>query len=239
MICLEGVSKKYGAVIALSRFTLQINDHEILVVVGPSGCGKTTCLRLIVGFEFPNEGKVIIDGTEASTPVQMLSPDRRGVSMIFQDLALWPHMTVIEHVEFVLKSRRLTKAERNHQAEFLLHMSSLEGFSKRYPHELSGGERQRLAVARAIASHPKHLLMDEPFSHLDSFLKEELEALILDLKKKLGMTVVYVTHQVQEALRMADRIAVMNQGGLEQIDTKDQILHFPKNEWVKRVLRIG
>ncbi len=159
--------------------------------------------------------------------------------MIFQDLALWPHMTVRQHIEFVLKKDKLPKDVLNSEITTILNYVSLNGHNSRYPHQLSGGEKQRLAIARAFASHAKYLLMDEPFSNLDSILKEGLQQLIMGLKNSLHIGIIYVTHNIEEARVLADTIAVMNKGKLEQIDSKDKILDNPKNDFVRRLLRIG
>ncbi len=158
--------------------------------------------------------------------------------MIFQDLALWPHMTVKEHVEFVLKKNKLSRDDINLKIERNLEDVNLNGYGNRRPHELSGGERQRLAIARALASEPTYLLMDEPFSNLDSILKDDLQELLLSLRNHHEMGIMYVTHNIEEALALADRIAVINDGRLEQVNTKDNILNNPKNDFVRRLLRI-
>ncbi len=238
MLTVEKLTKKYGDVEALKGLTLEISLGEILAVVGPSGCGKTTLLRLIAGLESPDEGSVLIDGIEVSTPAQMVAPYKRGLSMIFQDLALWPHMTAREHIEFVLKKEKHPRDIIKAKIDMILKDVNLNGYNNRSPHELSGGEKQRLAIARAIASNPRYLLMDEPFSNLDSILKEELQDLVIGLKNNLRMSIIYVTHNIEEALVLADRIAVMDKGRLEQIDSKDRVINNPKNEFVRRLMRI-
>jgi ABC-type Fe3+/spermidine/putrescine transport system ATPase subunit len=238
MIKVENLGKRYGKVKALQGVTLDVSSSEILAVVGPSGCGKTTLLRLAAGLESPDEGRVVIGGIEVSTPTHMVAPYKRGLSMIFQDLALWPHMTVSENIKFVLKKDKLSGKALDSEAYRFQEDVNLNGYKDRYPYELSGGEKQRLAIARALASKPAYLLMDEPFSSLDPILKEDLQGLIFRLKKRMQMGIVYVTHNMEEALVLADRIAVMNRGGLEQIDNKDRILSHPKNDLVRRILRI-
>ncbi len=238
MIKVENLGKRYGKVNALQGVTLDVSSSEILAVVGPSGSGKTTLLRLAAGLESPDEGRVVIGGIEVSTPTHMVAPYKRGLSMIFQDLALWPHMTVGENIKFVLKKDKLSGKALESEAYRFQEDVNLNGYKDRYPYELSGGEKQRLAIARALASKPAYLLMDEPFSSLDPILKEDLQGLIFRLKKRMQMGIVYVTHNMEEALVLADRIAVMNRGGLEQIDNKDRILSHPKNDLVRRILRI-
>lgn len=239
MLTVENLTKKYGDVEALKGLTLEVFLSEILAVVGPSGCGKTTFLRLIAGLETPDEGRILIDGAEVSTQTQMVVPYKRRLSMIFQDLALWPHMTVREHIEFILKKEKLSRNDIRIRIDRILKDVNLNGYNNRRPHELSGGEKQRLAIARALASNPTYLLMDEPFSNLDSILKEELQDLVIRLKNSFQMGIIYVTHNVEEALVLADRIAIMNKGRLEQIDIKDRVLKNPKNGFVRRLLRIG
>ena len=238
MIEIENLRKSYGKVAALQGVTFEVSSGEVLAVVGPSGCGKTTLLRLVAGLESPDEGRVLIGGVEASTPGRMIAPHRRALSLIFQDLALWPHMTVSEHIKFVLKKDKLSGDALESEAYRFQKDVNLNGCQNRYPHELSGGEKQRLAIARALASRPTYLLMDEPFSNLDVILKEELRPLIVGLKKRMQMGIVYVAHNMEEVLVLADRIAVMNRGGLEQIDNKEQMLSHPKNEFVGRFLGV-
>ncbi len=239
MVKTENLRKRYSTTEALRGVTVGISSGEILGVLGPSGCGKTTLLRLLAGLESPDGGRITIDGIEVSTPEKILAPHRRGLSMIFQDLALWPHMTVREHVEFVLDKNKTKKNDRQAEMKAVFKDVNLIGYLDRYPHQLSGGEKQRLAIARALASGPKYLLMDEPFTNLDTLLREELQGLIIGLKERLGMGIVYVTHNVEEALTVADRVAVMNEGKFEQIDRKEDVLNDPKNEFVRQFLRIG
>ena len=236
MLTIDNITKRYGNIGVLKGLSIEITPGEILAVVGPSGSGKTTLLRLVAGFESPDDGVVLIDGVEVSTPRRMVMPNKRGLSMVFQDLALWPHMTVKEHIEFVLKKGKLSRNVFNSMIDKILKDVNLNGYNSRYPHELSGGERQRLAIARAIASKPTYLLMDEPFSNLDSILKEELQDLIIKLKNNFQMGIVYVTHIIDEALVIADRIAIINKGILEQIDYKEKVLNNPKNEFVRRLM---
>ncbi|MEW6571865.1 MAG: ABC transporter ATP-binding protein [Nitrospirota bacterium] len=238
MLSVENLSKNYEKVEALKSVSLSLSFNEILAIIGPSGCGKTTLLRIIAGLDSPDDGRVLIDGNEVSTPSKLIAPNERRLSMIFQDLALWPHMTVREHIDFVLKKDKPSKDVIKSKIEELLRDVNLNGYDNRYPHELSGGEKQRLAIARALSSNPTYLLMDEPFSNLDSFLKEELQELIIRLKNSFQMGILYVTHNVEEAFALANRVAIMNMGRLEQIDNKNGILNNPKNEFVRRLLKI-
>ena len=238
MLKTKNITKSYDKAEVVNDVSFHLASGEVLAILGPSGSGKTTLLRLIAGFERPDMGAVFIEDVEASSPTKMIEPSKRKLSMIFQDLALWPHMTVRQHIEFVLKKDKLPKNVLNSEITTILNHVSLNGHNSRYPHQLSGGEKQRLAIARALASHAKYLLMDEPFSNLDSILKEELQDLVIELKNSLQMGIIYVTHNIEEALVLADTIAVMNKGKLEQIDSKDKILDNPKNDFVRRLLKI-
>lgn len=230
MLRAEELVKRYGSVVALRGVSLGVRPGEVLAVLGPSGCGKTTLLRLIAGLDRPDGGRVVIDGLEASSPRRVVPPFRRGVSMIFQDLALWPHMTVRQQVAFALRNGT--------SPEELLREMRLEELGSRYPHELSGGERQRLAIARALALQPRYLLMDEPFGGLDPLLREELAALVRRVARE-GVGVVYVTHEVGEALALADRLAVMRDGKLEQVGQVREVVRNPCNPFVRRFLEVG
>jgi len=237
MLRTENLTKRYSRLEAVKDVTLHIFRGEILTVLGPSGCGKTTLLRMIAGLERPDEGRVLIDGIEVSSPNKMVPPFKRKLSMIFQDLALWPHMTVKRNIKFVME-KNLTKDILREEIHEILEKVNLIGFNNRYPHQLSGGEKQRLAIARALASRPAYLLMDEPFSNLDLLLKEELQNVVIKLKKDSQIGIIYVTHNIDEALILANRIAIMNKGRIEQMGTKDELLSNPKNEFVKRFLRV-
>lgn len=239
MIRVIKITKRYGTQEAIQAMELEIRENEILAVVGPSGCGKTTLLRLLAGFESPDSGEISIDGEEASIIHKMIPPHKREISLIFQDLALWPHMTVAEHIRFVLRSGNLEGDRLVAAIESVLRSVGLNGYTNRYPNQLSGGEKQRLAIARAIASKKKYLLMDEPLSSLDPLLKKELEGVILRLRETLGIGIVYVTHNMDEAFAMADRIAVMKKGQLEQIGTKDDLIGNPRNDFVRKFLELS
>lgn len=239
MISVDGLKKNYGGLRALNGVSLALPPGEILAVVGPSGSGKTTLLRLIAGLECPDEGKIIIDGIEVSTPSKTLPPHTRKLSLIFQELALWPHMSVREHIEFVLKREKLARDVIHSRTRTILEKVAMNGHQERYPHQLSGGEMQRLAIARALASSPTYLLMDEPLSNVDSILKEELQELMLRLKNEFQVAILYVTHIVEEALAIADRLAVMNEGIIIQIDKKEKVIDKPEDDFVRRLLRLN
>lgn len=210
IIRLQNIAKQYGAAIAVDSISLEVYPGESLVLFGPSGCGKTSTLRLIAGLETPDRGEIYLHDRLASTPKKVMAPHKRGISMVFQDLALWPHLTAVQHIDFALPSGK-SKLERQAAISKALAMVRLPRQNK-YPRQLSGGEKQRLAIARALASDAEILIMDEPFSSLDSGLKDELLEELQTLVAKLGITMIYVTHGWQEAIRVADRIAIMADG---------------------------
>ncbi|QTA79393.1 putative ABC transporter, ATP-binding protein [Desulfonema limicola] len=239
MIQVINIQKGFGRTRALSEISLEAGQKEILALVGPSGCGKTTLLRIIAGFERPDKGKVLINSREVSKPDYIMEPYKRKISMIFQDLALWPHMSAQAHIMFALENDGMSKKERLLKSREILKSVNLNGHEKRRPHQLSGGEKQRLAIARAIASSSEYLLMDEPFSNLDIFIKDELQKLIVGIKNLLHTGIIYVTHNIDEAFAVADRIAVMNNGHIEQLDKSEQIQKYPKNDFVRKMLRLN
>jgi spermidine/putrescine transport system ATP-binding protein len=196
--------------------------------LGPSGCGKTTLLRLIAGFDVPNGGSIWLDGMDVSG----VPPERRNVHTVFQNYALFPHMTVADNVGFPLKMARTAPSDIAARVDEALEDVSLTGFAGRYPNELSGGQRQRVAVARALINRPKLLLLDEPLAALDAKLKERMQLELITLQKDVGIAFIYVTHDQQEALALAHRIAVMNHGRVEQTDEPSKIYGFPKNRFV-------
>lgn len=227
MVTIEDLQKGYGAVKVLAGVSCELHPGEILAVIGPSGSGKTTLLRIIAGFEQPEGGRVCIDGVEVSSSTTMIPPHRRKLSMVFQDLALWPHMTVRQHLRFVVNKERVKKSDMDNEIDRMLESVRLQDLHGRYPHQLSGGERQRLAIGRALASFPTYLLMDEPFSNLDPRLKDELLKLLLDLNRQTEMGVIYVTHNLREALTIAKRVAVMDHGLLVRVEDVENLLQQP------------
>jgi len=229
---LYNLTKKFGEVIAVDKVNLEVRHGEFVVLVGPSGCGKTTLLRLIAGFEFPDEGRIFFN----SDDVTELPPYERDTGMVFQNYALWPHMTVFENIAFGLKIRKLPKAEIVKRVKSTLSLVKLEGLENRYPHELSGGQQQRVALARALVVQPKVLLLDEPLSNLDAKLRIEMRDEIRRLQKELRITSIYVTHDQEEALTIADRIAVMNKGKIMQVGTPYDVYKKPKNLFVASFL---
>jgi len=212
----QSVSVRYRDRSALDGINFQIERGERLVVQGPSGCGKTTVLRLIAGFLAPDEGRVVIDGRAvASERKILLDPEHRGLGMVFQDLALWPHLTVAQNLEFALKAQGLSSNIRKERVAAMLARVKLEAFGNAYPAKLSGGQQQRVAIARALVSQPLAVLMDEPLSSLDDELRDELCGQILDLHAQLGFTLVYVTHSKDEMRRIGSRTILLRNGRQE------------------------
>jgi len=215
MIKIEDVYKSYGGLPALRGVDLEINRGERLVVLGPSGCGKTTLLRLIAGFIVPDRGRIWLDGLLVAEGGRLLvEPENRKIGMVFQDLALWPHMTVFHNLEFGLKARRIPGPERKTRILSMLRKVQMMDFAARFPNELSGGQQQRVALARALILEPEVLLMDEPLSNLDYDLNRLLREEILRLQEELRITILYVTHDLNEALFLGTRIVVMEKGGI-------------------------
>ena len=233
-IVLEDVSKYYdgGETVANYRLNLAIEDGEFLVFLGPSGCGKTTALRMTAGLEEPSEGEIYFDGE----PVTDRSPSDRNVAMVFQNYALYPHMTVRENIAYPLKIRSWDPDERDQRIEEtaeLLHIEELLGKS---PAELSGGQRQRTALARAIVRKPSVFLLDEPLSNLDAKLRQEMRSELKRIQNELGITTVYVTHNQEEAMSMADRIAVLNEGTIRQVAEPEELYARPRTTWVAQFI---
>ena len=224
----EATSRFFGDTRAVDNVTLEIEEGEFFAMLGPSGSGKTTCLRLIAGFERPSQGRVHIFGQDATnTP-----PYRRPVNTVFQDYALFPHLNVQDNVAYGLMIARVPKAERHRAADEALDLVALSGFSKRKPSELSGGQRQRVALARALVNKPKVLLLDEPLGALDLKLREQMQGELKSLQRQLGITFVFVTHDQGEALSMADRVAVFNNGKVQQVDSPLVLYDSPKTPFV-------
>jgi len=236
MINAENLKFRYGKHSILKGVDLQVQKNETLALIGPSGCGKTTLLRLVAGFEMPDEGNISIEDMMVSRPGFVVPPNKRNLSLIFQDLALWPHMTVEEHLLFVLNDKKKEKSYVANRIKRLLKNVDLEPCAARLPHQLSGGEKQRLAIARGIAKNPKYLLMDEPFNNLDPILKKDQENFLNQLKNQFQMGIIYVSHNIEEVNNIADRIAIMKKGRIIQVDTKEKIFQNPWDEFVKSFL---
>jgi putrescine transport system ATP-binding protein len=228
LVTFERISKRFGAFAAVDGVDLEINQGEFFALLGPSGCGKTTLLRLLAGFERPDEGRVILDGADLTG----VPPYRRPVNMMFQSYALFPHMTVAGNVAFGLKQDRLPKHEIAARVDEMLAMVQLSSLAARKPDQLSGGQRQRVALARSLAKRPKVLLLDEPLAALDRKLREETRFELKALQHKLQTTFVIVTHDQDEAMTMADRIAVMDRGRLAQVGAPAEVYQRPNSRWV-------
>jgi spermidine/putrescine transport system ATP-binding protein len=217
-----------GTLTALDDVSLTINNNEFFTLLGPSGCGKTTLLRLIAGFEYPTSGDIILFGA----PIQNLPPHQRPVNTVFQQYALFPHMTVAENVGFALEMLGRAKSERDKTVKQMLELVKMSDYAGRKPTQLSGGQQQRVALARALAPHPKVLLLDEPLSALDLKLRQAMRNELKHLQRETGITFIFVTHDQEEALTMSDRIAVMSQGKVQQIDNPVEIYENPLNQFV-------
>ena len=225
---LRNINKKFNETVALDNIHLEINDGEFFSLLGPSGSGKTTCLKVIGGFEQPDSGKVSLFNENVTD----IPPFKRNVNTVFQDYALFPHMNVEENVCYSLKIKKIPKIEQESQVEEILSTVKLTGYEKRKPSELSGGQRQRVALARSLINKPKILLLDEPLGALDLKLREQMQIELKNLQRQFQITFIYVTHDQQEALSMSDRIAIFNDGKIEQVDTPDNIYKNPKTAFV-------
>ena len=228
LIDLVNISKSFGSNLILDDMNLYIRENEFLTLLGPSGCGKTTTLRIIGGFESPDQGRVIFNGTDMTS----LAPNKRQVNTVFQKYALFTHMTIAENIAFGMKIKNKSKLYIQDKVKYALKLVNLDGFDHRMPDSLSGGQQQRIAIARAIVNEPKVLLLDEPLGALDLKLRQDMQYELIRLKNELGITFVYVTHDQEEALTMSDTIVVMNQGYIQQIGTPETIYNEPENAFV-------
>jgi putrescine transport system ATP-binding protein len=232
LVRFAGVCKRFADVLAVDRLSLDIFRNEFFALLGPSGCGKTTLLRILAGFETPDAGSVALDGRDLSaTP-----PYRRPVNMMFQSYALFPHLSVAGNIAFGLRQDSLAKVEIAQRVEEMLALVKLEGLGRRMPDQLSGGQRQRVALARSLAKRPQVLLLDEPMAALDRKLREETQFELMDLQARLGTTFVIVTHDQEEAMTVADRIAVMDRGRIVQVATPPEIYEQPQTRWVAQFI---
>jgi len=231
-LSLEHISRRYGEAYALDDVTLDIAPSKVMCLLGPSGCGKTTLLRIAAGVERPSSGRVLIDNQEVAGPNRFVPPERRGVGLMFQDFALFPHLTIRDNVAFGLRS--LTKTEARAEADAALERVGLGHYAGEYPHILSGGEQQRVALARAIAPRPGVLLMDEPFSGLDTQLRENMREDTLSIVHEARATCIVVTHDAEEAMRMGDSVALMRAGRIVQTGTAPELYRAPKDIFAAR-----
>src|SRR5512139_1047065 len=227
-VVFENVARHFGEVHAVDSVSMEVRDGEFFSMLGPSGSGKTTCLRLIAGFEQPDAGRILLYGQDVSG----LPPYERSVNTVFQDYALFPHMTVGENIAYGLMLKRVPKAEREKRVDDMLDLVRLPGLDWRKPSQLSGGQRQRVALARALINRPKVLLLDEPLGALDLKLRQQMQVELKNIQREVGITIIFVTHDQEEALTMSDRIAVFNQGRIEQVGTAHEVYESPESAFV-------
>ena len=225
---IRGVTKRFSPTEGVFSIDLDVYEGELVTLLGPSGCGKTTLLRAIGGFHQIDEGEIRLDGT----PIQNLPPEKRPTAMVFQSYNLWPHMTIYENMAFGLRLRKQSKQEIAQKVAHMLDVVKMPGCEKKYPAQLSGGQQQRIAIARALLLEPSVLLLDEPFSALDAKIRGQMREELKRIQQSLGITIVFVTHDQEEAMALSDRIAVMRQGGIEQVGTPASIYDNPENEFV-------
>ncbi len=228
LISFDGVTKQFGSFTAIDNIDLQIYPKEFFALLGPSGCGKTTLMRMLGGFEDVTEGTITIDGQNMAG----IPANKRAVNMMFQSYALFPHLSVADNIAFGLKRSDMPKSEIQSRVDEMLRLVQLQKFAKRKPHQISGGQRQRVALARALAKAPKLLLLDEPLGALDKKLRQETQFELMDIQEKTGTTFVIVTHDQEEAMTVASRIAVMDNGLLKQVDTPERVYESPNSVYV-------
>jgi len=228
LLRIEAVVKKFGGFRAVDRLSLDIGAGEFFALLGPSGCGKTTLLRMLAGFETPDQGRILLDGKD----IAQVPPHQRPVNMMFQNYALFPHLDVRDNIAFGLKRARLPRAEIDTRVAEMVALVKLEGLEKRKPDQLSGGQRQRVALARSLARRPQVLLLDEPLAALDKKLRESTQLELMELQRRLGLTFIIVTHDQEEAMTVAGRIGVMDLGRLEQVATPRELYEAPASRWI-------
>src|SRR3954464_8831327 len=231
---LKEVTKKFGEVSAVNNVTFSVNDGELMALLGPSGGGKTTVLRMIAGLEMPTSGDVFIRGKR----VNDLSVQQRNIGFVFQNYALFKNMTVFKNIAFGLTIKKWKRSERATRIRELVELFGLQGLEQRYPHQLSGGQRQRVAIARALAPKPSVLLLDEPFGAVDAKIRQELREWLVKLHTELNVTTIFVTHDQEEALEVANRIVIFSKGSLEQVGTPREVYDSPANEFVARFIGV-
>jgi iron(III) transport system ATP-binding protein len=231
-IQIDRVTKRFGAMVALRALSLDVHEREFVTLLGPSGCGKTTLLRLLAGFMAPDEGAIRVGAATLSTPSAVTPPEQRGMGMVFQNYAVWPHRTVYQNVAFGLDVRRVPRAETRTRVARILELVNLAGLEERYPSQLSGGQQQRVALARSLVVEPSILLLDEPLSNLDAKLRERMRWELKALQRRTAITFVYVTHDQSEAMALSDRIAVMHQGEVMQVGPPREVYTRPANKTV-------
>ena len=225
---LNNLRKTFGSAVAVENFDLHVNKGEFVSFLGPSGCGKTTTMRMVAGFEVPDQGYVRVDGADITN----VPPNKRNVGMVFQSYALFPHLSVRDNIGFGLKIANKPKNEITQRVNEMLALIKMEQLDNRYPHQMSGGQQQRVALARALAVSPQVLLLDEPLSALDAKIRVSLRDEIRAIQKRLGITTIYVTHDQEEAMSLSDRVVVMSEGRMEQVGTPFEIYNFPRTTFV-------
>ncbi len=228
LIQFKNVTKRFGDFVAIDDMTIDIYEREFFALLGPSGCGKTTMMRMLAGFERPTEGQILLGGQD----IDAIPPNKRSVNMMFQSYALFPHLSVWENIAFGLKRQKLPKEQIDERVNEMLRLTRLSKFAKRKPHQISGGQRQRVALARSLARAPKLLLLDEPLGALDKKLRQETQFELMDIQEKTGTTFVIVTHDQEEAMTVASRVAVMGEGVMVQVDTPAKIYEAPNSVYV-------
>jgi putrescine transport system ATP-binding protein len=228
LLRIDGVGKKFGSFRAVDQLSLDIRAGEFFALLGPSGCGKTTLLRMLAGFETPDEGRILLDGKD----IAQVLPHQRPVNMMFQNYALFPHLNVRDNIAFGLKRARMARADIATRVAEMVALVKLDGLEKRKPDQLSGGQKQRVALARSLARRPQVLLLDEPLAALDKKLRESTQAELMELQRRLGTTFIIVTHDQEEAMTVANRIGVMDAGRLEQVGTPRELYEAPHSRWV-------
>ena len=229
---LRGVSKHYGPVVAVDGIDLRIAADTYCCLLGPSGCGKTSTLRMIAGHDTVTGGEIVFDGV----PITALPPGRRGTAMMFQSYALFPHLSVLDNVAFALKMRGIARERRRARAAALLELMAMQAYADRFPAQLSGGQQQRVALARALITEPRILLLDEPLSALDPFLRVQMRVELKRLQRELGIAFIHVTHAQDEAMALADVVVVMNEGRIEQHGSPREVFNHPRTEFVARFI---
>ncbi len=233
-VILKGLSKSFGEVNVVDNIDLEIKDHEFVSFLGPSGCGKTTTLRMIAGFDMPTRGEIFVGKRLVSSVKERIfvPPEERNVGMVFQNYAVWPHMDVFKNVAYPLKVKKVRQAEMRERVMRVLSLVKLNGMEKRYPHQLSGGQQQRVALARALVMEPDVMLLDEPLSNLDAKLREEMRFEIKDIQRRIGVTIIYVTHDQAEAMAMSDRILLLHNAVVQQLGAPHELYEKPGNQFV-------